>query len=125
MEEQTNRGFAKKGDLAGRFLPFLSQETAATLPAHHILSFFYIFASLLLAPLPAATGRTGCQTETALPFRFGPPAPLAYVRAGTLGGGMRLSSRESLPPQKFISHVDFSFFHSLKLILFLTVSFQR
>lgn len=29
---------------------------------------------------------------------------------------MRLSGRESLPPQKFISHVDFSFFHSLKLI---------
>ena len=51
---------------------------------------------------PSLSVRSPCTTG--LRFEAGP------------WGGMRLSSRESLPPQKFISHVDFSFFHSLKLI---------
>ena len=59
------------------------------------------------------------------PFWFGPLAPLPLRFEARPWGGARLSSRESLPPQKFISRVDFSFFRSLKLILFLTVSFQR
>ena len=87
MEMQTDRIFTKKGDLDKLLLPFLSQETAATLQHLDILSFFYIFDSLSVSPLPAATGRAGRQTETALPSRFGPPAPLAYGSRRDPGGG--------------------------------------
>lgn len=109
----------------GVLLPFLLSRSASVPECAYILSFFYIFNSLPDSPPPAATGRTGRRAETVIPSWFGPPAPLAYGSRRDPGGGMRLSGRESLSPQKFISHVDFSFFHSLKLILFLTVSFQR
>lgn len=103
----------QKGDLGKLLFPFLTRQAASVFSACYILSFFYIFDSLPDSPPPAAIGRTGRRAETALPFRFGPLAPLAYDSSQPLGG-MRLSRRESLPPQKFISHMDFSFLHYLK-----------
>lgn len=81
------------GDLPKRvtwtscFLPFLTWETASAFQCTDILSFFYIFASLCLHHPPAATGRTGRRAETALPFRFGPLAPLPCGSSQPLGGG--------------------------------------
>jgi len=109
----------------GVLLPFLLSRSASVPECADILSFFYIFDSLPDSPPPAAIGRTGRQAETALSLSVRSPCTTGLRFEAGPWGGMRLSSRESLPPQKFISHMDFSFFHSVKLILFLTVSFQR
>ena len=87
MEEQTSRGFAKKGDLDKLLLPFLTWDAASALECAYLLSFFYIFDSLLLAPLPAATGRTGRRAETVIPCRFVPPCTTGLRARRDPGGG--------------------------------------
>ncbi len=71
----------------GVLLPFLLSRSASVPECADILSFFYIFDSLCSHHPPAATGRTGCRAETALPFWFVPPAPLAYGSRRDPGGG--------------------------------------
>ena len=113
MEEETDRDFTKKVDLASSFLPFLTWEVASAVECRYILSFFYIFDTLCSPTHQQPPA--GPDAEQRQPFLFGSvPCPAGLRFEAGPWGGMRLSSRESLPPQKFISHMDFSFLHSLK-----------
>ena len=124
MEMQTDRILLFSGSQSGCFYHFCypGQPVCQSVPIYYPFSTFSIVYARTTHQQPPAGPDAGQRQ----PFLFG-SVPLHHWPTCEAGpwGGMRLSSRESLPPQKFISHVDFSFFHSLKLILFLTVSFQR
>ena len=124
MERQTDRILPKGLTRQAVFYHFCypGQPARLSVPIYYPFSTFSIVYARTTHQQPPA----GPDAEQRQPFPFG-SVPLHHwpaVRASPWGG-MRLSRRESLPPQKFISRVDFSFFHSVKLILFLTVSFQR